>query len=564
MNLKILSWNVRGLNDIRKRSIVKNLLREWKCDVICLQETKLSSLDRQMVGSLWSCPYVDWVALDAVQTAGGVLLMWDSRVLERLEFLVGSFSVSVRWQGLGDSFIWACSGVYGLVDNNARGLMWDELVGVHHFWNVPWCCIGDFNIVRFPSERLGNSRLTPAMELFSEFIEDLNLIDLPLERGSYTWSSGSNQPSMSRLDRVLVSPDWEEHYPDVIQRILPRPISDHFPILVEIGGMARGKSPFRFENMWLKMEGFTDRVHSWWNRHSFSGTPSFVFAKKLKALKEDIVQWNRLEFGHVGRKKTQLLEALKLLDAKEGEFGLSDAETCERVAVRSEVEKLLSLEEISWRQKSRMLWIKKGDNNTKFFHKVANSRRRFNHLSFLEVDGVIYEEEFEVAAQVVNFYKNLYQETEEWRPFVEGLEFDQIDRSERGWLERRFEKEEILLAVNELAGDKAPGPDGFSMAFFHHCWRVVESDVLAVFEEFYHHSKFEKSLNATFLALIPKKNDASNIRDFRPISLVGSLYKILSKVLANRLKRVLDQLISESQNSFVRGRQILDSVLIAN
>ena len=91
--------------------------------------------------------------------------------------------------------------------------------------------------------------------------------------------------------------------------------------------MARRKNPFRFENMWLKTDGFTDRVYSWWNRHSFSGTPSFVSAKKLKALKEDIVQWNCLEFGHVGRKKSQLLETLKLLDAKEGEFGLSDAET---------------------------------------------------------------------------------------------------------------------------------------------------------------------------------------------------------------------------------------------
>ena len=157
---------------------------------------------------------------------------------------MGQFSVSVWWRGLGDGFIWACSGVYGPNDNNLRGQMWDELIGIQQLWEVPWCYIGDFNIVRFPSERLGGLRLTSAMENFSEFIEELSLIDLPLEGGSYTWSSGSDQPSMSRIDRVLISNDWEDHFPDVTQRVLPRPISDHFPLLVEAGGILRGEKSF--------------------------------------------------------------------------------------------------------------------------------------------------------------------------------------------------------------------------------------------------------------------------------------------------------------------------------
>ena len=85
---------------------------------------------------------------------------------------MGQFSVSVRWWGLGDGFIWACSGIYDPNDNNLRGQMWDELNGIQQFWEVPWCYIGDFNIVRFPSERLGGLRLILAIENFSEFMLD--------------------------------------------------------------------------------------------------------------------------------------------------------------------------------------------------------------------------------------------------------------------------------------------------------------------------------------------------------------------------------------------------------
>ena len=89
----MVSGNVRGLNDLWKCLVVRNLLQEWNYDVVYLQETKLTGMDRQLICSLWSCPYVDWVALDADQTAGGVLMMWDRRVLEKLEVMVSHFSV---------------------------------------------------------------------------------------------------------------------------------------------------------------------------------------------------------------------------------------------------------------------------------------------------------------------------------------------------------------------------------------------------------------------------------------------------------------------------------------
>jgi hypothetical protein len=111
--------------------------------------------------------------------------------------------------------------------------------------------------------------------------------------------------------------------------------------------------------------------------------------------------------------------------------------------------------------------------------------------------------------------------------------------------------------------DKALGPDGFSMAFFQDCWDVIKSNIIGVFLDFYARGKFEKSLNATFIALILKKFVASNLKFFHTISLVGEVYKIIAKVLANRMRRIVEKVVSKPQNAFVRSRQILDSVLIA-
>ena len=121
-----------------------------------------------------------------------------------------------------------------------------------------------------------------------------------------------------------------------------------------------------------------------------------------------------------------------------------------------------------------------------------------------------------------------------------------ISEVEAAQLDRPFEEEEVYGVIQGCNGDKSLRPDGFSMAFFKACWDFLKLEIMEVLANFHSQAIFEKSINATFMVLIPKKVDAVNVRDFRPISLAGSIYKIISKLLANRLRRVISGIISES------------------
>ncbi|RVW62761.1 Transposon TX1 uncharacterized 149 kDa protein [Vitis vinifera] len=189
---------------------------------------------------------------------------------------------------------------------------------------------------------------------------------------------------------------------------------------------------------------------------------------------------------------------------------------------------------------------------------VKAKLKEWNKFSF----GELKEKKKSILNDLANFDAIEQEGGESWG--VEGLDWSPISEESALRLDSPFTEEEISKAIFQLDRDKAPGPDGFTIAVFQECWDVIKEDLVRVFAEFHRSGIINQSTNASFIVLIPKKSLSKRISDFRPISLITSLYKIIAKVLSGRLRGVLHETIHYTQGAFVQGRQILDAVLIAN
>ncbi|XP_026419559.1 uncharacterized protein LOC113315502 [Papaver somniferum] len=317
MSTTIFSWNVRGLRSRAKRAAVQQVIRMHNPTIIILQESKMPVVTNSDIADICGSRSMGWTYQPSHGASGGIIIIWKPSLVEVLSSLEGEFTLSIECRFIADGFHFFLTGVYGPNKVAIRKYFWRELHYIRGLWEIPWVIEGDFNVIRRCEEKNGMERRTKSMKKFSSFISIHSLIDLPLKGSKYTWTNGRAAPILSRIDRILISPDFEAKYHFVSQLAKTRPASDHIPIILDLADPSWGPYLFRMELMWFEHPDFMDSLKRWWSSFNFTGTPSSVMWNKLQALKTKLKEWNKVVFGRLDPIIEDCLQVIGDLDKAE-------------------------------------------------------------------------------------------------------------------------------------------------------------------------------------------------------------------------------------------------------
>jgi len=422
----------------------------------------------------------------------------------------------------------------------------------------PWLCIGDFNMILDQTDKSGGlPYATSSRDFFRSFMNTCGMIDLRFSGNPFTWSNHQEGSHLikQRLDTGVASPQWFELFPSDSICHLPAITSDHNPLILNTASISFSlPKPFRFEEFWTKHHECRSVIIAAWDSY-ISGSLAFILARKLKSTKYTLKIWNNLYFGNIQKKINSISQQID--DIQQSSFypRLYQEETF----LKQELDSLFIQEEILWKSKSWDTWLTCKDLNTKYFHLSTLVKRRRNAINFLKLpSGSWISDRRNIGNCFGNFFKELFSSSLPSSSNEMLNLFDNVISDEENIVLCSIPSEnEIFETLVSIGATKAPGPDGFTALFYQKYWSIIKEVVLNCVCDLFKRNHLLKEQNHTFIALIPKRLGPFSVNHFRPISFCNIIYKIISKILANRFKVLLHHFISQNQSAFVQSRIIL-------
>jgi hypothetical protein len=263
--------------------------------------------------------------------------------------------------------------------------------------------------------------------------------------------------------------------------------------------------------------------------------------------------------------KANILSQIESLDKLADSTGLDEDGWAMRYHLEDQILAINRMEEEYWRQRSRVQWTVQGDSCTKYFHAIANGRRRKCLIPRLITDQGEVDEQKALMEHIYGFYQGLMGAKGEPPRFALAHNLwdleTQISEGENRELELTFTSAKLDEVLASMKPDSAPGPDGFPVLFFKHFWGILRGPILQILNDFTLGRVDISRLNYVIISLIPKVKGADSIKQFRPIALINVIFKFVAKAFATRLAPLAHRTIDRSQTAFIRGRCLHEGVL---